>query len=87
MPRQRFSKLVELEGRHPGLCRQVEAMFAAFIPLRAITAALQAQYGERISHHSIWTYKREFWKVEQEQLRALKAAQTALQELASEERI
>jgi len=74
MARQKFSKLEEFEGRHPGLCRQVEAMFEAFIPLRAISAALQAQYGERISHTSIWTYKREFWNVQRAQIQAQKVA-------------
>ena len=42
MAHHRFMKLEELEDRHPGLCRQVEAMFKAFIPLRVIAAALQA---------------------------------------------
>ena len=63
MARQKFSKLEEFEGRHPGLCRQVEAMFKAFIPPRAIAAALLAQYGERIGHTILWAYKRECWNV------------------------
>jgi len=61
MGRQKFWKLEELEDRHPGLCGQVEAMFTAFISLRRIAAALQAQYGERISKTSIGTYKKECW--------------------------
>jgi hypothetical protein len=87
MPRQKFQKLEEFEGRHPGLVRQVEAMFEAFVPLRAISAALQAQYGERISHTSIWTYKRESWNVQRALIESRKVAQVALQELASEGRI
>jgi hypothetical protein len=67
MPGHRFSKLEEFEDRHPGLCRQVEAMFKAFIPLRVIAAVLQAQYGERIACASLSTYRwecRSVWQAE-----------------------
>jgi hypothetical protein len=67
MPGHRFSKLEKLEDRHPGLCRQVEAMFKAFIPLRAIAAALQAQYWEHISPASLSDYEwecRSVWRAE-----------------------
>jgi hypothetical protein len=61
MTREKFRKFEEFEDRHPGLCRQVEAMFKAFIPLRAIAAALQAQYGEYIGRNSLCAYKRACW--------------------------
>jgi hypothetical protein len=67
MAHHRFMKLEELEDRHPGLCRQVEAMFKAFIPLRVIAAALQAQYGVRIGRDSLSAYKsecRSVWRAE-----------------------
>ena len=49
------------EARHPGLCDQVGAMFEVYTSVRAIAATIQAQYGERISHTSIWTYRKQFW--------------------------
>ena len=61
MALHRFSKLEAFEDRHPGLCRQVEAMFRAFIPLRAIRAALQAQYGERIGRALLCSYRGDCW--------------------------
>jgi hypothetical protein len=61
MALQRFSKLEEFEDRHPGLCCQVEAMFKAFIPLRAIAAAIQAQYSESIGAASLGSYRTECW--------------------------
>jgi len=67
MAMHRFSKLEEFEDRHPGLCRQVEAMFKGFIPLRTIAAVLQAQYGERIGPASLSTYRwecRSVWRAE-----------------------
>jgi hypothetical protein len=63
MPAQRFARLEQIENRHPGLCRHVEAMLRAFIPLRAIAAAVLAQYGERIGYASLATYKWECWSV------------------------
>jgi hypothetical protein len=43
------------------LCCQVEAMFKAFIPLRAIAAAIQAQYSESIGTSSLGSYRTECW--------------------------
>jgi hypothetical protein len=48
MTKTTFSKIRSLEARHPGVFRQLSAMFDASIPLRTIAAALEAQYGERI---------------------------------------
>jgi hypothetical protein len=63
MALERFCRLEAIEDRHPGLCRQVEAMFKAFIPMRTITAAIQAQYGESIGQNSLRAYKGECWDV------------------------
>ena len=61
MSLQRLSRLEAIEDRHPGLCRQLEAMFKAFIPLRVISAAIRAQYGESIGASSLRAYKTECW--------------------------
>ena len=63
MMRHRFSKLEEFEDRHPGLCRQVEALLKARIPVRKIAAVLQAQYGERISPLPLRSYRMECWDI------------------------
>ena len=59
----KFSRLEALEDRYPGLCRQLEAMFKAFIPVRAIARSIRAQYGESIGRPSLHAYKRECWIV------------------------
>lgn len=87
MGRHAVTKMQIFEARHPGLCQNVDAMFEAFTPLRAVAAVIQAQYGERISYTSIWKYKRKSWNVRRDQVREMNAAMTAFQELASEERI
>ena len=61
MALHKFSKLEKFEDRHPGLCRQLEAMLKAFIPLGAIARALQAQYGVCISRNFLREYKWECW--------------------------
>ena len=61
----RLSKLEAIENHHPGLCRQLEAMFQALIPVRVIAAAIQAQYGRRIGIKSLRDYRtecRELWR-------------------------
>lgn len=61
----RLSKLEAIEDHHPGLCRQLEAMFQALIPVRVIAAAIKAQYGERIGPRSLRAYRtecRELWQ-------------------------
>ncbi|MGD1154564.1 MAG: hypothetical protein ABSA41_01925 [Terriglobia bacterium] len=85
--RHAATKMQIFEARHPGLCQNVDAMFEAFTPLRAVAAVIQTQYGEHISHTSIWTYKRQSWNVRRDQIQARKVVLTAFQELASEERI
>lgn len=86
MGRLGISKIDVLGARHPGLVQKVDAMFEAFIPLRAVAKAILAQYGERLSHTSLWTYKRESWNVRRDQALAREATLAAYRELASEER-
>jgi len=57
----RFSRLEAMEDLHPGLCRQLEAMFKALIPMRVILAAVRAQYGESIGASSLRAYRTECW--------------------------
>lgn len=75
MPKLIFGNIERLEDRHPGLCRQLEAMFDASISHRKIAAAIRAQYGERISRDSIGTYKRADWNVRRALNQAGKAAE------------
>ena len=74
------------EARHPGLRRQVDAMFEAFVPTREVAAAIRAQFGGRISDTTIWLYKRNYWNRRRDQVLARKAVECALRELASEKR-
>ena len=79
--------LERFEARHPGLRQQVDAMFERFMPTRAISVAILEQYGERISHTTIWTYKRNCWNERRDRDLARKALMSAYREVASEERI
>ncbi len=66
MTLQQISKLEEFEERHPGACRQIEAMFKAFLPLRVVAAVLQAQYGERLCRSHLREYRwecRRAWRL------------------------
>ena len=74
MGRNKITKMQMLEARHGGICRQVDAMFEAFVSLRTISAALQAQYGESISATSIWKYRR-FWSARRDRIQKKRAAQ------------
>jgi hypothetical protein len=78
--------LERFEARHPGLRQQVDAMFEAFVPIRQVAAAIRAQFGDCICDTTIWLYKRKFWNARRDQILAKKAFESALQELASEER-
>ncbi len=72
MAMHRFSRLETLEHRYPGLCRQLEAMFKALVPIRAIVRVVRAQYGEVIGRHSLLTYRKEcrdLWREELLELR------------------
>ena len=77
MARDTITKMLMLEARYPGFCRQVEAMLAISIPLRSISAALQAQYGERISHTTLWKFKRESPHTGQDRIHVVKATRRA----------
>ena len=87
MGKHAISKMQILEADHPGLFQKVDGMLEAFATVRAVSAMIQADYGERLSHTSIWTYKRESWRPRRDQIQAMKATQACLQELASEGRI
>jgi hypothetical protein len=82
-----IKKLQVLEARHPGLIQRVDAMFEAFATIKAVKAMIQAEYDERISHSTIWKYKKHSWSVRQQRALEEKATTIALQELASEGRI
>jgi len=56
------------------MCDTVGAMFEVYTSVRAIAATIQAQYGERISHTSIWTYRRQFWNERRNQMQATQVA-------------
>jgi hypothetical protein len=70
----KISKMQVFEARHPGMCDTVGAMFEVYTSVRAIAATIQAQYGERISHTSIWTYRRQFWNERRNQMQATQVA-------------
>ena len=80
------TKLKRLEARHPGLVKKVDAMFEAFATIKAVEEMLQAEYGERVGHSAIGNYKRRSWKVRRDRGLAMRARQTAYQELVSEGR-
>jgi hypothetical protein len=56
------------------MCLTVGEMFETFTPVRAVAATIQAQYGERISHTSIWTYRKQFWNELRNNTRTMSAA-------------
>ena len=58
MPKTTLSKIRSLEARHPGVFRQLSAMFDASFPLRTIAAALEAQYGASISPACLEHFRR-----------------------------
>ena len=61
-----ISKLEEFEERHPGACRQMEAMFKAFLPLHVVAAVIQAQYGEHLCRSYLREYRwecRRAWRL------------------------
>ena len=86
MGRLGVSKVNVLDTRHPGLVQKVDAMFEAFATIEAVKAMILAEYGERISHTTVWKYKRQFWNVQRLRDQAARAAMTAYQELVSEGR-
>jgi len=61
-------------------------MFEAFASIEAVAAMIRAEYGERISHTTVWNYKRQFWTAQRKREQAIRAATAAWQELVSEGR-
>jgi hypothetical protein len=86
MGRLGVSKVQVLDTRHPGLAQRVDAMFEAFASIQAVAAMIRAEYGERVSHTTVWKYKRQFWNVRRKRDLEARAAMTAYQELVSEGR-
>ena len=73
MPKHVLAKLRTLEARHPGVFRQVNAMFAASFPIRTISAALEAQYGEHISPACLLHFKRTIGRLDPQRVRQMSA--------------
>jgi hypothetical protein len=86
MGRLGVSKVHVLDTRHPGLIQKVDAMFDAFASIQAVEAMIRGEYGERISHTTVWKYKRQSWSVRRKRDLKARAAMTAHQELVSEGR-
>jgi hypothetical protein len=57
MTLRQIANLEEFEERHPGACRQMEAMFRKFFPLRVVAAVAEAQYGEHVSRDCLCAYR------------------------------
>jgi len=74
----------QLEERHPGLLRKVDAMLDAFVPIEAIMAMIRTEYDESIGRSGVWRYKRNFWCPQRKRDQVTKAAMIACQELANE---
>jgi len=72
--RRGVSKMMTLEGRHPGICRKVHAMFDEDWPAAAIKRIIETHYGERISGSTLQRYKREHWRRLREQVQQANAA-------------
>ena len=78
------SKVLVLDTRHPGLVQKVDAMFDAFATVEDVEAMIRTEYGERISHTTVWKYKKQFWTVPRARSQKARAAMTAYQELVNE---
>lgn len=74
MARMIFGNIERIEQRHPGFCRQLDAMFEASISQRRIAAAIHALYGETICPESIGKFKKADWDVRRALNQAPKAA-------------
>ena len=87
MAKDQACKLQILSAKHPDLLQAVDAMFEAFKTIQAVEAMIRGEYGERISHTTVWNYKRQSWNVRRKRDQEARAAMTAHQELVSEGRI
>ncbi len=68
-----LAKLKALETRHPGVFRQVNAMFAASFPVQAISAAIEAQYGEHVSTACLLHFKRTLGRMDPQRVKQMSA--------------
>jgi len=84
MGRLGVSKVQALDTRHPGLVQKVDAMFEAFKSIDAVSAMIRGEYGERISHTTVWKYKKHIWNVRRDRAQAATVAMIAYQEWVSE---
>ena len=82
--RRGSSKLEDIEARHPGFLQKVDAMFDAFVSIESVTAMIASEYGEHLSHTTVWKYKQQVWRARRNREQEARAAQTAWQELRSE---
>jgi hypothetical protein len=73
MPKHVLAKLKALEIRHPGVFRQVNAMFAASFPVHTISAALAAQYGEHVSASCLLHFKRTLGRMDPQRVKQMSA--------------
>lgn len=79
-------KVFDLGTRHPGLVERIDAMFDAFATIKAVSAMIRAEYGERIGLSTISNYRKRIWQERRDREMAIKARQTAYQEWLSEGR-
>jgi hypothetical protein len=86
MGRLGVSKVHVLGARHRGLVQKVDAMFEAFASIQAVAAMIRVEFGERLSHTTLWKYKRQFWNVPRKRDQEARAAMTAYQQWVSEGR-
>jgi len=68
------------------LVQKVDAMFEAFASIQAVAAMIRVEFGERLSHTTLWKYKRQFWNVPRKRDQEARAAMTAYQQWVSEGR-
>jgi hypothetical protein len=80
------TKLRRLQARHPGLVEKVDLMFDAFATIKAVEGMIRAEYGEHVGHSTICNYRRRCWKVRRDRGLAIRARETAREELVSEGR-
>jgi hypothetical protein len=73
MPKHVLAKLKALETRHPGVFRQVNAMFKASFPVQTISAAIEAQYGEHISPGCLLHFKRTIGRMDPQRVKQMSA--------------
>jgi len=59
-------------------------MFASFATIKAVTAMIREECGEKIGHSAVGNYKKRIWKVQRDRERARRAKVIAYREFVSE---